>query len=187
MTADFPVILDACVLANYSVCDLFLRLAETPRLVVPRWSDEILRETCRTLEGPLRWPKHLVDSWLEEVTAAFPEALIANYEGLIPAMENDEKDRHVLAAAVMARVSLIITFNIKHFSPAHLTKWGVVAEHPQDYLSTLYSMSPGIMMVKLEEIARNKGCSVEDVLLELRKSVPLFSDQILDDLNNVRG
>jgi hypothetical protein len=32
MTADFPVLLDACVLANQRVTDLLLRLAETPRL-----------------------------------------------------------------------------------------------------------------------------------------------------------
>lgn len=27
MTADFSIVLDACVLANFGVCDLFLRLA----------------------------------------------------------------------------------------------------------------------------------------------------------------
>ena len=27
MTADFSVLLDACVLANFGVCDLFLRLS----------------------------------------------------------------------------------------------------------------------------------------------------------------
>jgi restriction system protein len=32
MRADYRVILDACVLANHSVCDLLLRLSERPRL-----------------------------------------------------------------------------------------------------------------------------------------------------------
>jgi hypothetical protein len=32
MKADFRVVLDACVLANFGVCDLLLRLAERPRL-----------------------------------------------------------------------------------------------------------------------------------------------------------
>lgn len=35
LAANYRVVLDACVLANISVCDLFLRLAETPRLYVP--------------------------------------------------------------------------------------------------------------------------------------------------------
>lgn len=44
MQADFKVVIDACVLANIAVCDLFLRLAEKPRLCLPRWSTEILDE-----------------------------------------------------------------------------------------------------------------------------------------------
>lgn len=44
MQADFQVVLDACVLANAGLCDLFLRLAEPPRLYLPLWSQEILDE-----------------------------------------------------------------------------------------------------------------------------------------------
>ena len=42
--ADYPVVLDACVLANHNVCDLLLRLAEAPRMYTPLWSDRILDE-----------------------------------------------------------------------------------------------------------------------------------------------
>lgn len=42
MHADFPVVLDTCVLANYAVCDLVLRLAEPPRLYLPRLFQQIL-------------------------------------------------------------------------------------------------------------------------------------------------
>lgn len=35
MKADYRVFIDACVLANQSVCNLLLRLAERPRLIVP--------------------------------------------------------------------------------------------------------------------------------------------------------
>lgn len=31
MKADYRVLLDACVLANFGVCDLLLRLSERPR------------------------------------------------------------------------------------------------------------------------------------------------------------
>ena len=51
MQADFPIMLDACVLANTGVCDLFLRLAETPRMYLPRWSATILDEVKRTQMG----------------------------------------------------------------------------------------------------------------------------------------
>ena len=49
MDADFPVLLDACVLANHPVTDLLMRLVEGPRLFSPRWTDEILSETQRAL------------------------------------------------------------------------------------------------------------------------------------------
>lgn len=38
MRADFKVVLDACVLANYGVANLLLSLAEKPRLYLPVWS-----------------------------------------------------------------------------------------------------------------------------------------------------
>ena len=55
MQADFPVLLDACVLANARLSDLLLRLAESPRLYLPRWSREILREVRRTHVEKLAW------------------------------------------------------------------------------------------------------------------------------------
>ncbi len=55
MQADFKIVIDACVLANIVVCDLFLRLAEKPRLFLPRWSTEILDET-RRVHQKLSWP-----------------------------------------------------------------------------------------------------------------------------------
>src|SRR2546430_7240773 len=42
------------VLANPGLCDLFLRLAETPRLYLPRWSRTILDEVKRTQMTKLR-------------------------------------------------------------------------------------------------------------------------------------
>jgi hypothetical protein len=53
MRADFRVVLDACVLANFGVANLLLSLAEKPRLYLPTWSEEILEETRRTQSGPL--------------------------------------------------------------------------------------------------------------------------------------
>jgi hypothetical protein len=48
MRADFKVVLDACVLANFGVCDLLLRLAERPRLYLPRVERGT---TCERLSG----------------------------------------------------------------------------------------------------------------------------------------
>jgi hypothetical protein len=184
MQADFPVILDACVLANSGVCDLFLRLAETPRMYLPRWSGEILDEVKRTQMTKLKrpFPEKLADYWREEVTAAFPEALIEGYGHLVPLLSNQEKDRHVLAAAIQGGVPVIVTFNLKDFPEAALKPWKVQAVHPQDYLLTLHSMNPGIVLAKLADIALSHEEEMQDLLIQLGKSLPSFSRRVFQDL-----
>jgi hypothetical protein len=67
MRADYPVVLDANVLAPALVCDLYLRLAEEPRLYSPRWTVDILDEVHRTQLGKLDWPEDLANYWRDEV------------------------------------------------------------------------------------------------------------------------
>jgi hypothetical protein len=45
----------------------------------------------------------------------FPEAMVSGYEELIDQMDNDPKDRHVLAAAVVAGAEFIVTANLRDF------------------------------------------------------------------------
>jgi hypothetical protein len=71
MTGAPLVVLDACVLANFSLCDTLLRLAEPPRLFEPKWSEEIVRETTRTLESKLRWPSSLTAHFEAELQVHF--------------------------------------------------------------------------------------------------------------------
>ena len=183
MQADFPIILDACVLANSGICDLFLRLAEKPRLYLPRWSGMILDEVKRTQMNKLKrpFPEDLADYWRQEVTAAFPEAAITGFEHLLPQLQNHEKDRHVLAAAIQGGVSVIVTFNVRDFPAAALQPWKIEALPPQDYLLTLYSMNPGVVLAKVADIATDHGEEIQDVLIHLGKSVPAFSRRLLQD------
>jgi len=184
MLADFKVVIDACALANFGVCDLFLRLAEPPRLYLPRWSTEILDEVRRTQLTKLKtpWPERLADSWRSEVETAFPESTVDDYQHLLEHLHNDPKDRHVLAAAIRSGASVIVTFNLKDFPTAALEPWGIEACHPQDYLLTLYSMAPEVVVLKLNEIARERDRDLADVLLHLGKSLPNFVSHLIDDL-----
>ena len=186
MHSDFPVVLDACVLANGRVCDLYLRLAEVPRLYTPLWSAEILEEVFRTQTTKLKrpYPVELANYWREEVTRAFPESCITDWEALLPSMTNDAKDRHVLAAAVKAKAGVIVTFNLRHFPLESLKPWHVDALHPQDYLLTLWSMNPAVVMAKLAAMARDERLELQDVLIQLGKSVPRFAGQILDEMGD---
>ena len=184
MRADFRVVLDACVLANYGVANLLLLLAEKPRLYLPVWSDEILAETQRTQIGQLGWPKNLSESFQSELRRVFPEALVSGHEHLMAECTNQEKDRHVLACAIHSKSEVILTFNLKDFPDAAVAPWGIAACHPQDYLLTLFSLEPLHLMHQLGGIAQKRGCTLEDHLIDFGRFVPEFSSRLLDELNS---
>jgi predicted nucleic acid-binding protein len=183
MKADFRVCLDACVLANFGVADLLLKLAERPRQYLPVWSEQILAELHRTQVDRLGWPEPLADSFGRELRTHFPEAAVSGYDHLIEAVSNHPKDRHVLAAAIHARAEVILTFNLKDFPPESVESWGIQARHPQDYLLTLYEMDTIQVVSRLGAIAAERDRDQEDVLLQLGKSIPLFASRLLDDLD----
>ena len=182
MIADFKVLLDSCVLANFGVCDIYLRLAEHPRLILPKWTDDILGEVYRTQTDKLNWNKNLADSFHIAVRNAFPEAMITGYEALISVMTNHEKDRHVLAAAVKEKLDIIITFNLKDFEMQHLEKWGVKAVHPDAYLTTLFEINPTVVLSRISDISRKRKLDMESVIIDLGKTLPGFSDRLLESM-----
>jgi predicted nucleic acid-binding protein len=175
MTETPLVVLDACVLANFSLCDTLLRLAEPPRLFEPKWSDEIIRETTRTLGLKLRWPSSLTAHLEAELRAHFSEAWIGGYESLIPRMTNDEKDRHVVAAAVHGAARIIVTFNLRHFKSEHLEPWGISALHPQSFLMELFRQEQALVMMKLRQQAADRDRSLSQLLDILSPTVPGFA------------
>jgi len=181
MKADYRVFLDACVLANHGVCDLLLRLAERPRLILPHWSTKVLEEVRRTHLEKLGWPDDLANHFQTEIRRAFPESEVTGFERLEPALDNDPKDRHVLAAAIRGDCPLILTFNVKHFPTSALAPWSITARHPQDYLLVLFEMEPKHVVACLGEIAGRRNLEVEDVLIRLGKTLPAFSSRLLDE------
>ena len=184
MRADFKVVLDACVLANYGVANLLLLLAEKPRLYLPIWSEEILEETKRTQIGQLGWGAEISESFQSALRSAFPEALADGFAHILAHCSNDEKDRHVLACAIHSKAEIILTFNLRHFPETALSPWGISARHPQDYLLTLFSLEPLHVMHQLGGIAQKRGCTLEDHLIDLGRFVPAFSSRLLDELQS---
>jgi predicted nucleic acid-binding protein len=175
MTGAPLLVLDACVLANFSLCDTLLRLAEPPRLFEPKWSEEIIREATRTLELKLGWPHSLSANFEKELRAHFGEAWISGYESLIPRMTNDEKDRHVVAAAVQGGAAIILTLNLRHFKPEHLAMWGISALHPQSFLIEIFRREQDVVMTKLEQQAADRSRSLSQLLNILNATVPEFA------------
>lgn len=183
MRADFKVVLDACVLANFSVCDLFLRLAETPRLYMPKWSAELLAETKKTQIESLKWDAKIAESFQEALETSFPESMVSGFEPIIESCKNHPKDRHVLACAIHSQAEVIATFNLKDFQKTALEPWRIDAMHPQDYLLILYSIDPPVVLHKLEMIARKRDSSLEDHLIKVGRYLPAFSQKVLEDIS----
>ena len=183
MTGAPLVVLDACVLANFSLCDTLLRLAEPPRIFEPKWSEEIIRETTRTMQLKLGWPHALTAHLEKELRANFSEAWISGYEPLIPRMTNDEKDRHVVAAAVHGEAAIIVTLNLRHFRPAHLATWGVRALHPQSFLIEVFRQEQALVMAKLEQQAADRSRTLRQLLDILNGTVPDFASLVSDAIS----
>jgi len=168
------VVLDACVLVNFSLCDTLLRCAESPRLFEPKWSWDIFHETTRTLESKLNWPPSLIEHFRTELRTHFADAWVDGYHHLLPQIKNDQKDRHVLAAAVKCEASLIVTFNLRDFHLEHLQPWGVRAIHPAQFLIDLYRQEPAALVAKLERQAADRKRTLGELLDILKATVPEF-------------
>lgn len=182
MRADFPVILDANVLAESSVSDLFFRLCEEPRLLIPRWTEMIWEETHRTWIDKLKWPKEIADSRIQAAKEAFPEAMVTDFEPFIERCENDPKDRHILAAAIRSHTETIVTMNARHFKPEHLKPWGVIATPPGEYLKVLYDLDEGVVVSVLHRMAEKRSYGIDQMLSRLSVSVPSFAQHVAKDL-----
>lgn len=76
-----------------------------------------------------------------------PDCLVEDYEGLMATVElPDVDDRHVLAAAIKAGASAIITFNLKDFPSEALEPYGLDALSPDDFILDVISLEPEVVL-----------------------------------------
>lgn len=99
-------------------------------------------------------------------------------------MANDEKDRHVLAAAVHAEAPLIVTLNLRHFQPVHLDPWGIRALRPQSFLIEIFRKEESVVISKLEQQATDRGRTLPHLLDILNATVPGFVSAVSAAISN---
>jgi hypothetical protein len=163
------------------LADTLLRFAEHPRLYLPKWSNHIMEEVTRNLSQ--RWLKTPEQAVRREAVMRehFPEAWVEGYEALIPAMTNDEKDRHVLACAVRCGAAAIVTYNKVDFPRASLAVYGIDRYGPSAFLRSLYELDPALAVRKLHEQANAISISIEDLLTRMRPNIPGFVDYFCEE------
>ncbi len=175
----FKVVLDACVLYPFTIRDVLLEAASKGFYQVC-WSETILDETFRNLVGNKRISEENAAKLAAIMRRTFPEAQVTDYEDLIPSMQNDEKDRHVVAAAVKAGAQVIVTSNIRDFKKLPS---GIEAQTPDEFLSNLFDLSPSKMMSVLEAISRRYRKPAKEIAeileaLALREFGELVRDRL---------
>ncbi len=111
--------------------------AAVDRPVEARWTDEIHNEWMQNLAtraptvpiGRLQNTRQLMND-------ALPMAMVSDYETHVPEVNlPDPNDRHVVAAAIAARASIILTWNLRHFPAKELKKFGLRRKTPDTLLS----------------------------------------------------
>jgi hypothetical protein len=76
------------------------------------------------------------------VNEAFPDALVENYEPIIPTLTlPDEKDMHVLAAAIKTNANLIVTNNLKHFPKEYIASFGLSAKDADNFFTDIIDLN----------------------------------------------
>ena len=88
----------------------------------------------------------------------------------------------MLATAIRGHAELIVTSNLKHFPPEALKPWDVSACHPSHFLTMVYSLNAGLVVARLEEIARKRNRTPKEHLALLGKSVPAFASHVAEAL-----
>jgi len=169
-------ILDASVLYPLPLRDTLLRVAETG-CYEPRWSERILDEVARNLTAKRGAGHTQTERLLDAMRSAFdtagvPTRAIARLE---PAMTNNPKDRHVLAAAVAADAQVIVTLNLKHFPSDACEPFAIEPLHPDAFLLDRYDLDPQATHNAVERQAAaltRPPMTVDELLDRLAATVP---------------
>ena len=181
MRADYRVVLDACVLIPMPLVRTLLRMAEAPRLYLPKWSQTIMDQVTRNLIAKWEMAPEKARRREEELRRHFPEAWVEGFEPIVGVMTNDPGDRHVLAAAVRSHSELIVTYNRRHFPAASLQPWEIDVRGPSTFLRGLYDLDAGLFVGKLHEQAAKIEVSLPRLLHSLARNVPGFVDYFCEE------
>jgi predicted nucleic acid-binding protein len=144
----FSALLDTCVLFPMYLRDSLLRLAVAD-LYRPMWSAHILDELRHALVRHDVASTEQADRIIALMRTHFPESETVGYEPLMPALTCHKKDRHVLAAAITAGATILVTDNINDFPPASIRPHGIEMLTADQFLLELLDASPATVILTL--------------------------------------
>ena len=175
------VILDACVLFPASLRDTLLWAGQRDMYQM-LWTDMILEEMRRNLVKNGKMNDAQSQRLVRVIQTTFPRAqVMEEYVSRIDTMTNHPKDRHVLAAAVVAEAQVIVTFNLRDFPQTALAPFAIEAQSPDSFLCHLLSQDQEGMLTVITAQAqalRKPSLTVGEVLTSLAMHIPDFVQRI---------
>ena len=163
----FAAFYDANILIPHEIRDILMISAAT-RLHSVYWSEDVFEEWLRNATKKNLAPTQKVLKFQADLNEMYPDALItrARYSTLIDSMTNDKKDRHVLAAAVIAEADVLVTHNVDDFPRESVERHNIEIQTPDQFIRHQAAFSPPRFMecfmaraVKRDQlsIARGEG------------------------------
>jgi predicted nucleic acid-binding protein len=171
----FIVVYDACTLYPAPIRDLLVRLGLTGHCQV-KWSRQIMDECFRSIA------KQRPDLKLEQLARsrelldrAIPDVHVTGHESLIEGITGlpDPNDRHVVAAAIRCGAQVIVTFNIKDFPKTVLARYGMEAQHPDDFVRDLI----GLNAATVAQVVRSQAAALKNPPRTLSEVLERLRDQ----------
>ncbi len=180
----FTAVLDTNVLFPLFCRDILLWFAYYD-LYTPKWSAHIFDEWQDVMRRH-DMPEEKIQRQLFVVKDAFPDALVTSYEPIIPSLEmKDEKDRHVLAAAIKTNANVIVTNNLKDFNNDYLATFNLTAKSPDDFLTDTIDLNQKTAIEAFKAMVlqkKNPPLTELEVLEVLKKSGVIESANYLHSL-----
>lgn len=123
-------------------------LSASTRLHAVYWSADIFAEWIRNAVDKGLATEDSVLRFQTIMNTMFPDAMIARdrYERLIDSMTNDEKDRHVLAAAVVAEADVLVTTNVGDFPKSSVESFNIQIQTPDEFVRTQAALNPMLFL-----------------------------------------
>ncbi len=175
----FTILVDACSLFSPLTRNVLLSLAEGEFFRL-RWSAEILNEVERAIARS--YARKGVDDGAERAARArsameraFEEAAVTGYEALLSKLGElpDANDAHVIAAALRARASVIVTENLKHFPERVLKPLDLEAKTADEFIADTIDLDVGraISVIRqMRERFKRPEKTAEALLLNMKAS-----------------
>jgi len=180
----FTAVLDTNVIYPIEIRDLLFWFAHFDLFTV-KWSQHIFDEWESVMER-----KNISQIEISKRTSianlAFPDALVTNYESLIGSLSlPDEKDRHVLAAAIKTNANVIVTNNLKDFPNDYLATFGLSAKSADDFIADIIDLNQKKVLEAFRKLVFNRtnpDLDEYEVLDNFRKNGLLNSADYLHSL-----